>query len=148
MRVCIIYVSFHHGNTKKLVDAITTRYGFDAFELKEAEHVDFTTYDVVGFASGIYYAKMNIQLTDFIATHHHEIKNSFAMVTCGMKRRKQKQFITDFFKLCEINLLGIYTCRGFDTYGPLKYIGGIARKHPNASDIQQAYNFIDTILSK
>lgn len=148
MKVCIIYVSFHHQNTKKLVQAVASRFAFDCFELKEAQSLDLRAYDMIGFASGIFYGKMNIQLTNFIADKHEDIKQAFVMFTCGMKRKSYTQMIKQFFELCEIPLLGIYGSRGHDTFGPFKYIGGIARNHPNNKDIEKAYTFIQEITSR
>lgn len=34
-----------------------------------------------------------------------------------------------------------FTCRGFDTWGPLWLTGGLNRKHPDERDIQRAQEF-------
>ncbi|HOQ01729.1 MAG TPA: flavodoxin, partial [Acetivibrio clariflavus] len=45
-------------------------------------------------------------------------------------------------------LLGTYGCRGFDTFGPLKLIGGIAKGHPNENDIKGVIEFFRRIIEK
>ena len=45
-------------------------------------------------------------------------------------------------------LLGTYGCKGFDTFGPLKLIGGIAKGHPDENDIKGAIEFFKEIVQK
>ena len=53
-KTAIVYYSQHHGNTKKLLDAIA---GFDKdvtlIDVTEKHEVDLTGYGRIGFASGI-----------------------------------------------------------------------------------------------
>ncbi|MGB3985262.1 MAG: flavodoxin, partial [Limnochordia bacterium] len=44
-------------------------------------------------------------------------------------------------------LLGTYGCRGFDTFGPFKLVGGIAKGHPNENDIAGAVKFFAGLLN-
>jgi flavodoxin len=43
-------------------------------------------------------------------------------------------------------LLGTYGCKGFDTVGPLKLIGGIAKGHPDENDVKGAIEFFRRII--
>lgn len=36
---------------------------------------------------------------------------------------------------------GTFTCRGFDTFGPFRLIGGIAKGHPNEKELEKARAF-------
>ena len=38
-------------------------------------------------------------------------------------------------------MLGEFGCRGFDTFGPFKLAGGIAKGHPDALDLEEARKF-------
>jgi len=40
-----------------------------------------------------------------------------------------------------LTVVGEFSCRGFDTYGPMKLIGGIARGRPSAQDLHDAEEF-------
>ena len=42
--------------------------------------------------------------------------------------------------------LGAYQCLGYDTFGPFKVIGGIAKGHPNKDEIASAVKFYQKIL--
>lgn len=38
-------------------------------------------------------------------------------------------------------VLGEYGCLGFNTFGPFKLIGGIAKNHPDVTEIEKAVAF-------
>ena len=57
MKTIIIYESLHHGNTKKLVDAIAAEYPVEICDARAFEG-DLSRYDTVGFASGIAFRKL------------------------------------------------------------------------------------------
>jgi hypothetical protein len=42
-------------------------------------------------------------------------------------------------------ILGSYGCLGFDTFGPFKLVGGIAKGHPTADEIQGALKFYESL---
>lgn len=44
-----------------------------------------------------------------------------------------------------VNILGEYGCLGFNTYGPFKLIGGIAKNHPDSTDIEKAIAFYNNL---
>ena len=39
------------------------------------------------------------------------------------------------------NLVGRFSCKGFDTFGPFKLIGGVAKGHPDDRDLAAAVEF-------
>lgn len=53
MKTAIVFASTHHGNTKKLVDAIAGKYPVAVFDAESVPEADLTGYDRIGFASGI-----------------------------------------------------------------------------------------------
>ena len=54
VKTAIVYHSSHHGNTKKLVDAIAQDHDVDLIDASAQKHADLGQYDLIGFASGIY----------------------------------------------------------------------------------------------
>ena len=42
-------------------------------------------------------------------------------------------------------ILGTFSCRGYDTFGPFKLISGMAKGHPDADDLQRARAFIQAL---
>jgi flavodoxin len=71
----------------------------------------------------------------------------FFIYTCGSKRRGYTKNITRAAQEKGANILGEYGCRGYDTFGPFKLLGGIAKGHPNEKDIEQAKKFFNSICN-
>ena len=55
MKTAIVYYSKHHGNTKKLLDAIAGENEVTLIDVTAQPAADLTGYERIGFASGIYY---------------------------------------------------------------------------------------------
>ena len=56
MKTAIVYYSQHHGNTKKLLDAIAAQEEVTLIDVLENTDADLTGFDRIGFASGIYFS--------------------------------------------------------------------------------------------
>lgn len=147
MKVAIAYYSQHHGNTKKLLDAIKELGDIKLINVVERKEVDLSDYDIIGFASGIYYGKFSEEAIEFAKKNLPSKKPVFLINTYGFKRdytKEMKRIITE--KSCR--LLGTYGCRGFDTFGPFKLVGGIAKGHPDENDVKGAIEFFRRIIEK
>lgn len=103
-------------------------------------------YDLIGFGSGIYYHKHHKSLLN-LADKLPVVKNKKAFIfsTSGVK---QGGFFNRFDrplkeKLLEkgFDIIGEFSCRGFDTVGPFKLVGGISKGRPNEKDFKKAENF-------
>lgn len=55
MRTAIVYASVHHGNTEKLVKRIAEECQMDLIDAVKQPDADLSSYDMIGFASGIYF---------------------------------------------------------------------------------------------
>jgi flavodoxin len=145
MKVVIVYYSQHHGNTKKLLDGIMEFYDVELVNVVECQETDLSDYDLIGFASGAYFGKFSKKVVGFARNNLPTGKRVFLINTYGARRastKKMEQIFAD--KSCQ--LLGIYGCRGFDTFGPLKLIGGIAKGHPDEEDVKGAVEFFRKIV--
>ncbi|HPU01364.1 MAG: flavodoxin [Firmicutes bacterium] len=146
MKVAIAYYSQHHGNTKKLLDAIKDLADVELINVVECKKADLSDYNLVGFASGIYFGKFSKAVMEFARNNLPSNKRVFLINTYGVKgdyTKEMKKIIAE--KSCE--LLGTYGCRGFDTFGPFKLIGGIAKGHPDENDVKGAIEFFRRITS-
>lgn len=65
MKVVIAYYSKHHRNTKKLVDAIKELGDIKLINVDKCKKADLSDYDVIDFASGIYYGKFSDAVIEF-----------------------------------------------------------------------------------
>ena len=59
MRKAIVYASVHHGNTGKLVKSIAEECQVDLIDAVKQSDADLSRYDMIGFASGIYFSKFH-----------------------------------------------------------------------------------------
>ena len=55
MRKAIVYASVHHGNTEKIVKSIAEECQVDLIDAVKQSDADLSSYDMIGFASGIYF---------------------------------------------------------------------------------------------
>jgi flavodoxin len=40
------------------------------------------------------------------------------------------------------DIIGKFGCKGYDTFGPFKLVGGIAKGHPDGKDLKAAVSFV------
>ena len=64
MKTAICYYSRHHGNTRKVLDAMAQRNDIDLIDVTSRVAVHLEDYDCIGFASGIYYSKFQETVLD------------------------------------------------------------------------------------
>jgi flavodoxin len=148
MKTAIVYYSAHHSNTKKLLDAITAASDVTLIEAVSNQHTDLSAYELIGFASGIYNSKFHGSVLRFAEENLPHGKKVFFIYTCGMKRKNYTDVIRRVTDSKGAQLLGVYGCLGFDTFGPLKLIGGVAKGRPNDEDISGAMKFFDEVREK
>ena len=148
MKTAIVYYSKHHGNTKKLVDAIATQYDIEKICVVENKEVDLSAFDCIGFASGAYFSSFAKQLLTFAEKFLPSGKDVFFINTCGVKTEVYFESIRKIAKVKRCRELGAYQCLGYDTFGPFKLVGGIAKGHPNADDVNGAVMFYQNIKNQ
>lgn len=149
MAVAIAYYSKHHGNTKKLLDAIAAADpSVVLIDVTEQPDADLTPFDVIGLASGIYFSAYAKQVVSFAEANLPEGRDVFFIYTHGAPVGGFLNSIRDVAKRKGCRELGAYECLGFDTFGPFKLVGGIAKGHPTQEDISAAVSFYREIMSK
>lgn len=145
MKTILIYESTHHGNTKKLVDAVAKRYGIRTATVEEAATMDLSAYDRIGIASGVAFGKFYEATERFMDNSLPKGKDVFFLYTCGNDSGKYANSVSAKARARGCRVLGVYGCRGFDTFGPFKLIGGIAKGHPTQSEIDGAVEFYGSL---
>ena len=83
MATAIVYYSRHHGNTKKLLDAIAKDNEVTLIDATASPEADLSGYDRIGFASGIYYSAFAKQLVAYASGHLPENRDVFYLYTHG-----------------------------------------------------------------
>ena len=144
MKTAIVYYSQHHGNTKKLLDAIAAKHDVDLIDYTEAGSADLGAYDRIGLASGIYFSSFAKQIIAFADEHLPARKDVFLIATSGANPSDGFfKAVTEAVEKKQCKVIGKYCCNGYDTFGPFKLVGGIKKGHPTEEEIQGAVRFYE-----
>lgn len=147
-KTVIIYASSHHGNTRKVVEAMADEVNADLYSIKEVRDIDLSRYEYLGFASGVYFNKLSQAIMDLInKTLFKPQQKVFLVYTAGFNYRNYGKKAAILLKNKGGTYLGYFKCRGYDTWGPLAKVGGIAKKHPSNQDLERARIFIKEIVN-
>ena len=148
MKTIILYYSIHHGNTKKLRDAIKDKHDVDLIRVTEASDADLSEYEMIGLASGIYYGSFAKQMIAFAEEKLPEGKDVFLITTSGANPSDGfYKAVTDAAEKKGCKVIGRYGCFGYDTFGPFKLVGGLKKGHPTEEEIEEAVAFFEGIIN-
>lgn len=144
-RALIICVSVSHGNSAAVARAMASALGAEVREPEEVEPHTLAQYDVVGFGSGIFYATHHRRLRDYV--EHLPLGNgrrAFVFTTSGRGRAQSwwgQRTLETVLHDKGYDVVGSFDCRGYDTWWPLRLVGGLNKGHPDALDLSHAYDF-------
>ena len=140
MKSVIVYASTHHGNTRKVAEAIAAECGVELVDATAVQKKDLSGYDLIGFASGIYAGRFHPSVAEFAKANLPQGKRIFYLMTSAMNR--------DFSKSMEsavrgknATVAGRFFCSGYNTFGPFRLIGGTSKGHPDERDLKNAVQF-------
>jgi flavodoxin len=139
----IVYASVHHENTRRIAEAIAEELQADLFTVDQAQDVDFRNYQLVGLGSGIYFGRHHPLLHHFVDTWQNKPEQVFLFSTAGLPFLRWLQHLSLRRRVVDnrMSVVGEFSCRGWDTVGPLWLMGGINRRHPNHADVDRAKAF-------
>jgi flavodoxin len=146
MKALIIYISVHHGNTEKVAKVMANILDANLLQVKQADASMLEQYDLIGFGSGIYFGKHHESLLDFVdKLPLIRNKKAFIFSTSGLRK---VWFIHNFDKPLKeklqrkgFDIIGEFSCRGFDTSRAAMIVGGINKDRPNVRDLKKAEDF-------
>ena len=151
MKSLIIYFSFHHKNTEKIAKILAQVLNSEIKKTFEVKPEEINQYDLIGFGSGIYFWRHHPSLFKLIERLPEiKEKDAFIFSTSGIKiplidfhKPLRKKLIQKGFKI-----LSEFSCLGFDSFGPLKFFGGINKGRPNEKDLEKAKKFAIELKKK
>ena len=145
MKSAIITASVHHGNTRKIVDAIAIEFEVDVIDAMQVKEKDLSGYDLIGFASGVYGFNLHQSIINFASDNLPAYKRIFLLTTSAMN----KDFSQSFMQAIEnkhAEVVGKFSCHGYNTFGPFKLVGGTSKGHPDETDIANAIEFYKGLI--
>lgn len=145
VKTLILYESLHHGNTRKLVDAIAAEYPVEICDARSFDG-DLSKYDLIGFASGVAFGKYYNEIYALAIDRMPFEKDVFFIFTAGTPVGDPAKDIKTVARQRENRIHGAYCCRGYDTFGPLKLVGGINKGCPTEEDIKGAVDYFRLVL--
>lgn len=145
MKSVILTASVHHGNTRKLVDAIANEFEVDVIDVIQVKEKDLSEYDLIGFASGVYGFNLHQAIISFASANLPDDKKIFLITTSAMN----KDFSQSFMQAIEgknATVVGKFSCHGYNTFGPFMIVGGTSKGHPDDKDIANVIEFYKGLL--
>ena len=143
MKALIICISVHQGNTEKVARAMTEVLDAELLKTDEVDINALKEYDLIGFGSGIYFFRHHKALLNLLArVPIMENKKVFIFSTRGIgpvgfyHRALRKRLLKK-----GADIVGEFSCRGFNSYGPYRLIGGMNKGRPGEEDLENARNF-------
>lgn len=146
MKQCLtVYYSYHHGNTEKVANAMAKISNAETCTIDQLPEQDLEKYDIIGFGSGIAYGRHYDKFLNAVSSLSLHGKNVFVFSTSGIGAVKFNTALIDLLKGAGASVVGSFACKGFDTFGPFKLMGGIAKGHPNNEDMAAAQKFVESV---
>ncbi|MFY9920391.1 MAG: flavodoxin family protein [Mycobacterium sp.] len=145
MKSLIVCVSISNGNTRRVADRLAEVLNAEVVEPEAVDLAALHEYDLVGFGSGIYFNAVHSRLRRLIRRLPHvDGGRAFTFFTSGgpevplvgYSRPIRHQLASAGF-----DVLDSFSCRGLDTVGPLRFIGGVNKGRPNDRDLNRAAAF-------
>ena len=141
-----LYTSSHHGNTRKLVEFVASSLGARAVDLLRSAPPPLGDEELIVLASGVYFQTLSKPLLAYIQSNAFAGRRVAILYTCGLPLGDYAKEAAGLLQKQGAIYLGSHGCRGFDSFGPLRYIGGIAKGRPNEADLRCALAFVSGLL--
>ena len=147
LKTLIIYESIHHGNTEKIGKIMANSLKADIVKTNDVNINTLSKYDLIGFGSGIYYGKLHKNILDLINNLQTlSNKKAFVFSTSGQGKTKYNKLAEEKLKEKNFDVIGSFACKGYDTFGPFKLFGGIAKGRPDDNDFKNAKDFAEHLI--
>ena len=125
MKTAICYYSRHHKNTLNVLEAMAQEGQVDLIDVTTRQTVRLEDYDCVGFASGIYGFDVQKAVVEFARQYLSQGKPVFFVYTYGGAKGNDAKALTEIAREKNCPILGEFSCKGYDTFGPFKLVGGV-----------------------
>ena len=150
MKALVVCVSVSHGNTRKVANAIAGVLGADVVQPEEVRPAEVPGYDLIGIGSGIYAMTFHPRVWRFARSLPRSPgKPVFLFATSGggeLWWRPAAAAMAALLRSKGYRVVGTFSCRGWDTWLPLRLVGGINKGQPADADIAAAREFATKLI--
>lgn len=148
MKTAICYYSRHHGNTRKVLEAMAGEGDVDLIDVTTRQAIRLEEYACIGFASGIYGFTVQKAVVEFARQYLPQGTPVFFVYTYGGAKGTGAKALAEIAREKGCQVLGEFGCKGYDTFGPFQVVGGIAKGHPDDQDLEHARRFFRQIQKR
>jgi len=149
MKTLIIYMSYHHQHTEKIAKVIAEELEADLVPVNQVQADTVMTCDLIGFGSGIYSMKFHKTIIKFAeALPVMTEKQAFVFSTSGRGGIKPHAAFKELLESHGFAIVGEFACKGWDTVGPFRLVGGVNKGRPNEEDFEHARIFARGLKEK
>lgn len=142
MKTLIIYASVHHQNTREVATVMAEELGAELATVSMAQSASLREYDLIGFGSGIYFGKHHKSLLGFVeGLPAVDGKPAFIFSTSGLGGTGMHAALRELMIDRGFSIAGEFSCKGWDTWGPWKLVGGLNKGRPDDRDLEAARVF-------
>lgn len=158
-RALVVVHSWHHGNTRKVAEALARVLGAEVRTPDRVDPESLGEYDLVGFGAGIdsgsHYRPI-LDLADKLPEGAG--RRAFIFSTCGIPaafargEEFERQVHANHAELRaklldrDYTVAGEFSCVGFNTNSFLRYFGGLNKGRPDAADLRGAEDFVRRLI--
>lgn len=145
-KTLLVYKSVHHQNTARIAHELAGVLGAECAEPAECPYSRLADFELLGIGSGVYYGRPHDEILQWVRglpEEHAGHLQVFIFMTSGLPVLAKLWHwpLTALLAKKRFEVAGKFSCRGFDTWGPLWLTGGLNRKHPDERDLQRARKF-------
>ncbi|HTY89942.1 MAG TPA: flavodoxin family protein [Methanocella sp.] len=145
MKTIIVCESESHGNTLRVAKAMAEVLNAPVVSAGEFDASRAGEYDLIGLGSGIYRGKHHKKIIELAESLPDSDRSIFIFSTSGKGDINQHKLLSSIISRKGYRNAGEFLCKGWDTDGLFKYMGGINRGLPNDTMLEQARDFAKTL---
>ena len=150
MKVLIICLSVHHGNTGKVAAVLAGELNATIIRPSEVDVSKLGAYDLIGFGSGIYHHSHHRSLIDLAEKLPRMEKPAFIFSTRAYgkplpARREDHSNLRERLEARDYRIVGEFSCRGWSTFSVMRLFGGVNRGSPGEKELAEARHFARSV---
>ena len=150
-KTLLVYKSVHHQNTAQIAHEIAGVLGADCASPAECSYSRLAGCELLGIGSGIYYGRVHDELFQWVRGLPEQYADHLRILifsTSGLPvfAKLWHWPVKNVLAKKGYSVIGEFSCRGFDTWGPLWLTGGLNRRHPDDRDLKRAREFASLVV--
>lgn len=145
-KALLVLKSVHHQNTAHIAREMAGVLGAESCSPAECPYSRLADLRLLGIGSGIYYGRVHDELWQWVRELPDMYASSlpvFIFTTSGLPilAKLWHRAVKNMLDRKGYDVIAEFSCRGFDTWGPLWLTGGLNRRHPDDRDLRRAREF-------